>query len=412
MSHALKLQHTQSDVDIAQHPPLRVAFLVRHVAKYRVGLYQRLVRVQDIDFRIFCQHLPSTCSHTDERPDFLGGLPVSGHPMPGWAFAFRSKTGVPLPSLRILRSLVRYRPDVVIMEGISNIGNDLLCLPYLIARRVPFVWWSLGHIPSQSHTLRARMGVPLHRWFVRHAAASLAYSSFAKRYMESLGANPATTYVVHNTLDEQALLKQIEDCRPKATALREQWGLRDRPVVVFAGTINPGKRLDALIDAFADVQRKLELAKPALVVIGDGPGRMECEKQAARLGIDKDTLFVGRQDMEASAYFLLGDVCVLPGLGGLAINHAFAHGIPVICGRADGCEEDLVFTGKTGVRLDEVSVDTLSDAMTRLLSDMPETRRMGENARHLVTTSITMDHFAGTVFAAAQHAHRGTNPKA
>ncbi len=395
----------------AQPPPLRIAFLVRHITEYRVGLYQRLSCSQDTEYRIFCQYLPGTCTAPNAPPDFLDGLPVSARAMPQWALAFRNRTGVPLPSFRILRDLMRYRPDVVVMEGLSNIGNDLLCLPYLLARRIPYVWWSLGHIPSQKHTLRARMGVPLHRCFLRHAGAVLAYSSFAKRYMESLGANPKNAYVVYNTLDERKLLAQIENCRHKASRLAEQWGLKGRPVAVFAGTINAGKRLDLLISAFANVRKEMKTADPALVVIGDGPARAACEAQAAKLGIDSDIFFAGRQDENASAYFLLGDMCVLPGLGGLAINHAFAHSLPVICGRADGCEEDLVFTGKTGVRLKEVSEDTLTEATIRLLSDLPATHRMGENARDLVTTSITMDNFADTVLTVAQHAYSTTNPR-
>jgi len=329
--------------------------------------------------------------------------------MPRWAASFRNRTGIPLPSFRILANLIRYKPDVVVMEGMSNIGNNLLCIPFILARKIPFVWWSLGHIPSQSHTLRARIGVPLHRWFLKHAGSILAYSTFAKQYMESLGARPTKVHVVFNTLDERDLLHQIDDCKEESERLREAWGLSGRPVAVFAGTVHPGKKLDVLIHAFARVRQRMSPADPALVVIGDGPSLPACKDLVSQLGIERSVYFAGRQDTEASAYFLLGDVCILPGLGGLAINHAFTHGLPVICGRADGCEEDLVFTDKTGIRLDDVNADTLAEATLRMLSARPEAQRMGQNAHELVTKSVTMDNFADTVLTAAKEAAQDRN---
>ena len=49
-----------------------------------------------------------------------------------------------------------------------------------------------------------------------------------------------------------------------------------------------------------------------------------------------------------SAYFLLGDIFVLPHFGGLSISEAMAHGLPVIATVADGCELDLIEPGGNG----------------------------------------------------------------
>jgi glycosyltransferase involved in cell wall biosynthesis len=53
----------------------------------------------------------------------------------------------------------------------------------------------------------------------------------------------------------------------------------------------------------------------------------------------------GRDISEA---FFKSDLCILPGRGGLAIQHSMSHGCPVICGIADGSQEDFIEHGKNG----------------------------------------------------------------
>ena len=375
----------------------RTAFLLHDLSPYRIPLYEQLTERLD-DFQIFCLKAPSPL------PDCLKNR-VSIFSTGKLHHTILKKIGIPLPSLKLIKALKRWDPHVVVMEGMSNIGNDLFTLPFISKNKIPFIWWSLGYIPSQSHTLRARLGVPLQKWFLRHASASLAYSSFAKKYMISLGADPKTLFVVHNTLDEKKLIIDAEKNKPRSVQLRKKLQLEDRPTAVFIGQINKGKRIDLLIEAFSEVQKKLKEKNPALLIIGDGPSLKEHQDQAKELGLEQDVLFVGQQTDEASAYLLLGDICVLPGLGGLAINHAFSHKIPIICGRADGCEEDLVFTDETGIRLSEVTLESLTSALIDTLSHLEKCKKMGENGFKLITEKITMEHFTKQVEQAIRTAY-------
>ena len=52
---------------------------------------------------------------------------------------------------------------------------------------------------------------------------------------------------------------------------------------------------------------------------------------------------------------------VLPGTGGLGLNEAMAHGLPMIAGYADGSADDLVVDGETGYRLRSDSAGELAD---------------------------------------------------
>ncbi len=42
------------------------------------------------------------------------------------------------------------------------------------------------------------------------------------------------------------------------------------------------------------------------------------------------------------SYFSSADLFVLPGTGGLAVQEAMSHGLPVIMGQGDGTNDDLV----------------------------------------------------------------------
>ena len=373
---------------------LRVAFVTRALPAYRHALYRRILKMDAFDFRIFCEDVdvndPSR-KGTPPPPD----LPMTVVDSPALRRWCWSRSGIPLPSPRLALAVRRYRPDVVVMEGLGNVGTDAACLPDIWLRRIPFVWWTLGDIPATSHLLRARLGRPVQRWFGRRAGAVIAYSSYAVRVMRELGVEENRIVNVRNTLDEQEVLADIERCSPEVESLRTKLGLGAAPVAVFCGTVTPGKRLDLLLEAWARLPRS-EPA-PVLVVVGDGPALPEAKAIAEKLGVASRVRFVGRQREKVSAYMLLGHVAVLPGLGGLAINHAFAHRLPVICGRADGCEEDLVHNGETGVRLAEVTADTLAEALHSLLSRPAEARRMGENARQLITRDVTLPEFAARV---------------
>ena len=81
----------------------------------------------------------------------------------------------------------------------------------------------------------------------------------------------------------------------------------------------------------------------------------------------KNIFFVGKIIDGISKYFLQSDVFVLPGLGGLAISDAMIHGLPVIAGKADGTEIDLV-TNETGFLHEELNVDILVEVFITFAS--------------------------------------------
>lgn len=159
----------------------------------------------------------------------------------------------------------------------------------------------------------------------------------------------------------------------------------DRPSVLFVGRLQGRKRIDALLRACA----ALSEPKPRLVIVGDGPERSELELLAR--SIYPDVYFAGaKHGTELKPYFAEADLFVLPGTGGLAIQEAMAHGLPVIVAKGDGTQDDLVREGN-GWQIPPDDDVVLQQTIQMALSDMKRLRTMGEESYRIVSEEINLE---------------------
>jgi glycosyltransferase involved in cell wall biosynthesis len=124
--------------------------------------------------------------------------------------------------------------------------------------------------------------------------------------------------------------------RPDGTPARER-----EPVVLVVQRLEPEKRTDVALDAFAT--SGLAAAGWRLDVAGDGSLRPALAAQADRLGIAGATRFLGTrddvEDLMAGAALLVA-TCPVEGLG-LSVLEAMASGLPVVAAAAGGHLETL-----------------------------------------------------------------------
>jgi L-malate glycosyltransferase len=138
-------------------------------------------------------------------------------------------------------------------------------------------------------------------------------------------------------------------------------------LVTHVSNFREVKRVKDVVRVFARIHR----AMPAtLVMIGDGPERVDAEQEARELGVGQDVKFLGRLDSVASL-LQASDLFILPSQTesfGLAALEAMACGSPVVASRAGGLPE-VVDDGVNGILEPVGSVEAMSRRAVELLRD-------------------------------------------
>jgi glycosyltransferase involved in cell wall biosynthesis len=90
------------------------------------------------------------------------------------------------------------------------------------------------------------------------------------------------------------------------------------------------------------------------------------------------------------ALFRQADLFVLPGTGGLAVQQAMSHGLPVVVAEADGTQRELVRPGN-GWLVAPGDLPGLIETLQRALADPARLRRMGEASHRIVVEEVNTE---------------------
>lgn len=206
------------------------------------------------------------------------------------------------------------------------------------------------------------------RSLMRRCDATVAVSRAVHEHLEGLGAR---SRCIPNGI-ELALFG-----RSANGAKRRELGLAPTDKVVgIVGNLRPEKNHLGLLRAFRLAAARLPAAR--LVVVGDGPMRPALEEEARRLGIEGQTLFLGRR-LDAAELYRAFDVYCLPsrheGMP-LTLLEAMASGLPIVGADVMGIG-DLVRASGAGLLVPFGDEGELARALCRLLQDPGEASRLG-----------------------------------
>jgi glycosyltransferase involved in cell wall biosynthesis len=205
----------------------------------------------------------------------------------------------------------------------------------------------------------------------------ITYSSQGAREYAALGVPPSRIFIAPNA----AAPKPIQPLPERPLRYRGE-----KPAVVFVGRLQERKRVDLLIRACAALPAETQ---PLLWVIGDGPNRQGLEKLAAAV-YPLTTFFGALHGKDLARRLEMADLFVLPGTGGLAVQQAMSHGLPVIVGEADGTQSDLV-RETNGWLLSEQNPAALAGLIAAALRDVPALREKGAESYRIVHEEINLE---------------------
>ena len=111
---------------------------------------------------------------------------------------------------------------------------------------------------------------------------------------------------------------------------------------------------------------------------------------------------------ELDLIFNQADLFVLPGTGGLAVQQAMAHALPVIVAEGDGTQSDLV-TYENGWNIAPNDPQALMDAISSALSSPESLRQKGLAAYQTVKTIVNIDQMVSIFIQASMDAYTRKN---
>jgi glycosyltransferase involved in cell wall biosynthesis len=244
---------------------------------------------------------------------------------------------------------------------------------------------------SRHNDDRFRRWLPVQLAFgpsLRRAATMIAISRAVEHFLVDVEHVPSSKVVcIPYGLDADAYARKSVSGR-----LREELAIGDRPLVLFVGRMTAQKGVDILLEAFAKVEK--ERPQAFLALAGDGPLRIQLERQAAVLGL-RNARFLGwRTDIPN--LMADADIFVMPSRWegfGLTALEAMALAKPVVASRISALPE-IIIDKETGFLVPPNQSAPLEESILRLMQDPGWARSLGLAGRARVGQVFTVARMA------------------
>jgi len=244
----------------------------------------------------------------------------------------------------------------------------------------------------------------------RLACALMFYNQRAAQVYLDMGWDPSRIHVAQNSLDQAP----IEEARRfwlgnphMLSKFKREHDLDGSRVVLFVSRLDKSNRVDLLLQAssslIADGMRNLKI-----VIIGDGPTRLELINLAKNLGIESQVYFPGSmyEERELAPWFLPANVFCYPANIGLSLLHAFGYGLPVVTGNrieSQNPEIEALDDGENGLLFEDGNADSLAEALMRVLNNQDLAASMSASALDTVRGRFSLDNMVAGMVGAIKY---------
>ena len=196
-------------------------------------------------------------------------------------------------------------------------------------------------------------------------------------------------------------------------AIRDAWRVEpDSTVVLFCAKLQPWKRPDDLLEAFAAAG----IPGAVLVFAGDGPLRQSLYQRGLDLGIADRVRFLGFVNQSAlPAVYTAADLMVLPSEYepfGVVVNEASCCGCPVAASDRVGAATDLIAPVNPDFIFPCGDIPALTGVLQRALSDRIELARRGRDSRRRMQSWSDRENISGALEAVERALSRNRTKRA
>jgi glycosyltransferase involved in cell wall biosynthesis len=378
---------------------VRVAIVQPLLPAYRVPVFARLGRAPGIDLEICADLGPQTGSLQSVAGG--SGFRTSSAPVrtlgpflwqPGQVAAARSG-----------------RFDVIIYGWNSRYLHLGRALRTARRRGVRTILWGHGYSKDESPVRRR-----IRNRLLRSADACLLYNHSAAERLVAEGVERERVFVAPNAIDQVPIRAAREHwlARPRElAAFLASRGLTPGELVVFMSRLEPDKRVDLLLQAFAMIARHRPAAR--LAIIGTGADLPRLQGLIASLGIAGCVILAGPlyDDMQIAPWCVAASCFAYPVAIGLSILHAFGYGLPVVTSddiASHNPEIEALRDGENGLLYPDGDIAGFAARIEQCLTDRALQSRLSQGALETVTgaAGFTMERMVEGMAAAIRFVMR------
>ncbi|UCE00116.1 MAG: glycosyltransferase family 4 protein [Chloroflexota bacterium] len=355
----------------------RIAIQQRVLAKYRVGFFDSLAKACENGLGVFAGDV-----YQEESIPTAERLQIAEYfKLRNIHFLTTESPYYLLWQAGLIDKLREWNPDVLIVEANPRYLSTDRGIRWMKRRGRAVIGWGLGappiaRPPAWFGGKFADRRIRSRRMFIQQLDGLIAYSHRGAAEYLSIAKPNQKVFVATNAVAS----------RPSGQFSQRPPEFEARARVLYVGRLQSRKRIDNLIRACSALPDKLQ---PMLWIVGDGPARRSLEELANRIFPAAE--FPGSKfGAELEMFFSKADLFVLPGTGGLAVQQAMAHGLPVIVAEGDGTQEDLV-KANNGWLIPADDEAGLRNALQEALSDPERLRIMGGRSYKVVQEEVNVD---------------------
>lgn len=222
----------------------------------------------------------------------------------------------------------------------------------------------------------------------------IAIAEAQRRYLhEEEGVPDSQLVVIPNGIPIES--PGIAEVQWRRAQVRELLGVEEStPVIGITAVLRPEKNHELAIEALAQLRERPGMGSAELWIVGDGVRRQALEAHAKQCGVEDAVRFLGHRSdaRRLMAGFDVAILCSHPRVETLPLSllEAMDAGIPVIATRV-GALSEMVEQGISGYLVEPGDTAAFASALSRVLSDRGEARRMGARAQEIVRERYSVE---------------------
>jgi len=280
----------------------------------------------------------------------------------------------------IIKLIHQIRPDILFTTS-AHINASILLIKFLLPNNMKYIVRE-SNMPSVNlrNSKKALILKYLYKWSYKHANAIVCPGSSIKKDLNAIVKLSDKTFsIIPNPVDTKGIRKQLKT----NIYIEKNNGCYH---LLAAGSFTPQKGFDMLIEAMADLVKRIKHVR--LTILGDGKEKNRIIELIKRYNLSNHVKLKGYKS-NVFPYFASSDLFVLTsrweGLPNVVLE-SLACGTPVVAFNCPGCLDEIIENNRQGYLVKLGDIKELSKAIETMLSN-----NISDTKRNLLSSRFDID---------------------